>query len=73
MVKRTIAIGDHIADLYCQSNGDPQLFHYIITRQNSAEILAWGQEYSAEAAERAALERVSALSLQSGSKSAKAG
>jgi hypothetical protein len=33
---------DLIAQFY-RSNDDPPVYHYIITRQNSPEIIAWSQ------------------------------
>ncbi|MCU1284940.1 MAG: hypothetical protein JWO13_1290 [Acidobacteriales bacterium] len=36
----------YIADILVSKNGDGDLFHYIIQRSGSAEVLHWGQELS---------------------------
>lgn len=35
-----------IADILVSKNGDGDIFHYVIQREGSAEIVHWGQEIS---------------------------
>jgi hypothetical protein len=62
LVKRTLALGDFLAELYVDNKSDPPLYHYIITRKDSADIIAWGQEATSEIAEREALDKIASLS-----------
>ena len=64
LVKRTLTIGDFLAELYVDTKSNPPLYHYIVTRKDSADIIAWGQEASAEIAERAALDQIDSLNAR---------
>lgn len=37
-------------------SSDPPVVHYVVSRKGETEILAWGQESSMEAAQRAAMD-----------------
>jgi capsule polysaccharide export protein KpsC/LpsZ len=65
VIKRTLAVGDYLAELYVDTRSVPPLYHYIVTSKNSAAILGWGQERSAENAERSALEKIADLNEKS--------
>lgn len=54
MVTRTFRVGNYQADLYVDAKAAPPLCHFVVTRQDSPEIVAWGQERSLEAAEQSA-------------------
>ena len=41
----------YIADIFLSKSGSLDIFHYIIQRAGSAEILVWGQELSLRAAQ----------------------
>jgi hypothetical protein len=58
LVKKTLAIGEYLAEMYVDSRSTPAVYHYIVTRKDSAEIISWGQEFSAETAERSALDTI---------------
>ncbi|MCU1310664.1 MAG: hypothetical protein JWO20_1789 [Candidatus Angelobacter sp.] len=64
LVKRTLTIGNHSAELYSDSRTNPPLYHYIVTLKDSADIIAWGQTSSAAEAERGALDFIHGLSEQ---------
>lgn len=49
-----LTLGDFIADVIIDRHGDAPVYHYIVQRIGSAEVLDWGQEYSFEAAEERA-------------------
>ena len=65
LTKRTLAVGDYLAELYVDTRSAPPLYHYIVTRKDSAEILGWGQERSVEAAERSALDKIADMNAKS--------
>lgn len=56
LVKRTLAAGGYEADFYYDTSTAIPIYHYIITKKDCGDILAWGQEYTAADAERAALD-----------------
>jgi hypothetical protein len=56
VIKRTLASGGYEADFYADTTSNPPIYHYIVTKRGDADILAWGQERSAHAAERAAMD-----------------
>jgi hypothetical protein len=64
LVKRTLTIGNHSAELYADSRTNPPLYHYIVTLKDSADIIAWGQTSSAAEAERGALDFIHGLNGQ---------
>ena len=53
-VKHTLASRTHVADIVCNDKADPAVFHFIITRKDSAEIIYWGQAGDYEEAMEAA-------------------
>jgi len=46
--------GDYIADILLDTRHHAKIYHWIVQRTGSAEILQWGQEYSFEEAQREA-------------------
>lgn len=46
-----LTLGDFIADVIIDRQGDAPIYHYIVQRIGSAEVLDWGQEHTFEAAE----------------------
>jgi hypothetical protein len=48
-IAETIQDGFYFADLFANQNLQPPIFHYIITRRGSTEILDWGQGFSMDA------------------------
>lgn len=54
-----------LAEIYMNDKVEPSVHHYVVTCKGSAEILGWGQERSAEAAERAVRNRIEELSRRS--------
>ena len=56
MTKRTLITNGYEAEFFVDTRHCPMLYHYVVTRQGSAEILHWGQEFSMEEAERAAMD-----------------
>ena len=58
-----IRLGNYYADIVIDRRSDPMIYHWLIQKTGSADILMWRQEYSLEAATReanAALERFAA-------------
>jgi hypothetical protein len=53
-----LTIGHYIADILVDPRSYATVYHWIIQRIGSAEIIAWSQERSFEEAERAARERL---------------
>ena len=49
-----LTLGDYIADILLDTRHDSKIYHWIMQKQGSAEILQWGQEYSFEEAQREA-------------------
>ena len=49
-----LTIGNFIADILIDSSQPATVYHWIVQRLGSAQILSWGQEQSFEAAEKAA-------------------
>lgn len=56
VVKRRLIWRGYEARLYPDPRAGAELFHYTVTQLGSSHILAWGQEYGEEAAEREAVE-----------------
>ena len=56
--------GDFIADLFIDSRQGTSIYHWIIQRVGSAEILRWGQEKSFADAESAARSCLATLAGQ---------
>ena len=53
--------GRFFADIICDGRSEPPIFHYVIQRRGSAEILHWSQATSMEAAEQAARTHMAGL------------
>ena len=53
------------SEFFLNDKTDPPVYHYVVMRPGSVEILAWGQERTAEAAERLARDCMRTLSLRS--------
>jgi hypothetical protein len=54
-----LTLGNYIADVLVDSRGREKIYHWIVQKADSAEILEWSQEHSLEdalAAARAHLE-----------------
>jgi hypothetical protein len=49
-----LTLGDYIADILLDTRHHARIYHWIVQRVGSAEILQWGQEYSFEEAQREA-------------------
>jgi len=49
-----LTLGDYIADILLDTRHHEKIYHWIVQRVGSAEILQWGQEYSFEEAQRQA-------------------
>jgi hypothetical protein len=56
LVKRTLTSGGFEAEFFVDSKSEPAIYHYIVTRKGSADILAWGQEKNSNDAEHAAMD-----------------
>ena len=63
--RKTLESGGFLAEIYENDQADPTVYHYVVTRKGSAEILGWGQERFAEAAEREARNCMETLSRRS--------
>lgn len=63
--KRTLEANGFIAELFVNDEANPPVHHYVVTRKGSVEILGWGQERSADEADRAAQNCMTALSRRS--------
>jgi hypothetical protein len=44
----TIHDGFYFVDMFANSKVQPHIYHYIITRRGSSEVLDWGQGFSLE-------------------------
>jgi hypothetical protein len=49
-----IVCGGFLADVVVDTHSQPPIYHWIVQRAGSAEVLHWAQETSFEEAERAA-------------------
>ena len=49
-----LTLGDYIADILLDTRHHAHIYHWIVQRVGSAEILQWGQEHSFEQAGREA-------------------
>jgi len=63
-------IGNYFADIFLDSRQQATIYHWIVQRVGSAEILSWGQEESFEAAESAARSCLVHLDVSSRQKNA---
>lgn len=66
---RKLVQGDYIAEVSFSRNSTPQLFHYLVVKKDSPEILEWGQAISVHAAvakAKSALQRRSAADSEPG-------
>ncbi len=55
-IVETIEDDLYIADLFENSRVQPALYHFIITRRGSSEVIEWGQAFSMNAIRNAAEE-----------------
>ncbi len=53
-IVETLQDGPYMADLFANEQVQPAIYHYIITRRGSSEILDWGQTFSMESSRTAA-------------------
>jgi len=60
--KRTLDIHGFIAEFFTNSEVDPPVYHYVVMRRGSVEILGWGQENTPGSAERMARNCIEMLS-----------
>ena len=49
-----IRLADHYADVVCNRRSTPEIWHWVVQREGSMEILKWGQERQRANAEMAA-------------------
>jgi len=56
-----LVAGEYMADVLVDSRQPSRVFHWIVQKVGSAEILQWGQESSFAAAEEAAKEYLANL------------
>jgi len=49
-----LTLGDYSADILLDTRYHEKVYHWIVQKVGSAEILQWGQEYSFEEAQREA-------------------
>jgi len=49
-----IRLADHYADVVCNHRSNPEIWHWVVQREGSTEILKWGQERQRANAEMAA-------------------
>jgi len=49
-----LTLGDYIADIVLDTRHHEQIYHWIVQRVGSAEIVQWGQEHSFEQAKHEA-------------------
>lgn len=54
-IAETIDDGFYVADFFSNDRIQPPVYHYIITRRGSTEILDWGQGFSMDAIRNQAL------------------
>ena len=53
-IVETLQEGPYLADLFANDKVEPPVYHYIITRRGSNEILDWGQTFSMDSSRDAA-------------------
>ncbi len=49
-----LACGEFIADIISDLRSNPPIHHWVIQRQDSAEVIQWGQESRLDEAEKVA-------------------
>ena len=49
-----IRLAEYYADVVCDRRSSPEIWHWVVQREGSAEILKWGQERQRANAEAAA-------------------
>ncbi|HEX7960350.1 MAG TPA: hypothetical protein VF493_10555 [Terriglobales bacterium] len=49
-----IRLAENYADIVCNHTSDPEIWHWVVQRDGSTDILKWGQERDRGAAEQAA-------------------
>ena len=51
-----LTLGDHFADIVVDLRGDTPIYHWIVQRTGSNDVIHWSQETSFEQAKTAALD-----------------
>jgi hypothetical protein len=62
LIKRTLWCNGYEAEIFVDSKSGFPIYHYIVTREGMAEVIAWGQERSREAAETCAVQAMESCS-----------
>ncbi len=60
--RKTLEAHGFRAEFFLNEKAEPPVYHYVVMRPGSVEILAWGQERTQEAAERLAKDCMITLS-----------
>ncbi len=63
-IVETLQDGPYLADLFANDQVQPPVYHYIITRRGSSEILDWGQTFSMDSSRRMAEEWLGVRALR---------
>lgn len=63
-IVETLQEGPYMADLFANDQVQPAVYHYIITRRGSSEILDWGQTFSMDSSRNAAEEWMESRALR---------
>ena len=63
--KKTLEARGFLAEFFVNDRVDPPVYHYVVMRKGSVEILGWGQERTAESAEKMARNCMEMLSPRS--------
>jgi hypothetical protein len=61
-LRKTVEAFGYVAEFYADTQAEPVIHHYVVMRKGSVQILGWGQEGSAETAERNARHTMEMLS-----------
>jgi hypothetical protein len=62
--KTRLRAGPFTAEIYVSDHPPQTVYHYVILRKGSAEVLAWGQAYEFEMAETEARQHLETLVSQ---------
>ena len=62
VTRKTVEVDNFRAEFFVNNQIDPPVYHFVVMRKGSVEILAWGQERSEIEAERAARQCIDNLS-----------
>ncbi len=47
-----VSLGEYFADVLCDRRSFPEIWHWIVQKDGSPDIIQWGHETTREAAER---------------------